>query len=457
MSQTTFQKQSRVILFALLFPTMGIILNGSTFGVALPTIRDEFGIASDVAAWLTIAFSLPFMKLMPLYGRLGDQLGKQRLLIGGVLIFCLGTLLALLSNSLLLIFLGRIIQGVGSAGVTPLSLAIITERFAPEERGRALGTWNSVAPGTSIFAPTIGGFLVDTLGWRTIFVPVLVIGIVAIVVVRWRVPTLRGKPNFGFLRTFDWLGTLLLGLTTTFLVLYVSSRPVTGVASLQDWRLLIVFLSLAAGFVYWERRHAAPLINFSIFRERQFSVASLAAGMRMAMMVGIGFLLPLYLTDVHGLTASTIGLLATIHSVSLFISIRFGSPLADRWSNRWLIAGSLGVQTAVMLYFSQLPETASLVFVALGSFVHGSGAGMSLAALHRTALSSVTSKHSGSAAGVYSMTRFAGSMLSTALAGVILENRLAQGAVTISAYQSVYLFLVGVGVVGVVLAWQLRE
>lgn len=451
------RKRSRAILIALLFPTMAIILSGSMFGVALPTIRDEFAIPADVAAWLAIAFSLPFMGLMPLYGRLGDELGRARLLILGVVIFVAGSVLTANANSLIWIFVGRVIQGAGSAGVTPLSLAIIAQRYSVQERGKALGTWNSIAPGTSIFAPSIGGFLVDSLGWRSIFIPAILVGIVAALVVRWQIPTLRGRPNWSFLIRFDWGGVTLLSSSVIFLVLFVSSRPVTGVEPLRDWRLLLGLLFSTAAFIYWERRHRQPLIDLHIFQGRAFRLASLSASVRMAMMSGIGFLIPLYLADNYALSASTIGLLATAHSVALFITIRFGSPLADRWSNRWLVTLSILAQTAVMTYFALLPGERPLLWIVAGTVTHGLGAGLSLAALHRTALGEIPASQTGSAAGVYSMTRFAGSMLSTALAGVILQNGLDRGLSVIESYQGVYYSLAAIGLLGALIASRLPD
>jgi MFS family permease len=451
------RRRSRSILITLLFPTMAIILNGSMFGVALPTIRDEFVMTADVAAWLTIAFSLPFMMLMPLYGRWGDELSRSRLLIWGLLLFCLGVVLALFADNLSQLFLGRIIQGAGASGVTPLSLAIIAQRFAPEERGRALGTWNSIAPGTSVFAPSIGGFLVDSLGWRTIFVPIVVVGLFAILITRWQIPPLRGKSNWAVLRTFDWRGVLLLSGTVIFLVLYVSSRPVTGIEALRDWRLLLGVLLLGTSLFSWERRRHDPLVDLTILHNPSFRLASLTAALRMAMMIGIGFLAPLYLADVYGLSASTIGLLASIHSAALFVVIRFGSSLSDRWPNRWLVTIGLISQTVVMGYFALLPAGQPLTYFLAGTLVHGLGAGLSLAALHRTALGGVDAAQTGAAAGLYSMTRFAGSMLATALAGVFLQNGLDRGLATVQAYQLVYGSLAGVGLVGALLATRLKE
>lgn len=450
------RRQSRAILIALLFPTMAMILNGSMFGVALPTIRDDFAIPADVAAWLTIAFSLPFMMLMPLYGRLGDQLSRSRLLLVGLALFTAGSVLALSARDLPTLFLGRIIQGAGSSGVTPLSLAIIAQRFSADERGRALGTWNSIAPGTSIFAPSVGGFLVDTLGWRTMFIPVIVLAILAMLIVRWKISRLQVSSNWSVLGSFDWTGVLLMSGTVIFVVLYVSSRPVTGVQPLQDWRLLLGATVLGVTFTGWERRRHDPLIDLHILQVHNFRLASITAGLRMAMMIGIGFLVPLYLADVYDLGASTIGLLATAHSVALFAFIRYGGTLADRWPNRWLVTASLSVQTIVMAYFALLPGGRSLVWIVAGTVTHGLGAGLSLAPLHRTALGSIDSEHAGSAAGVYSMMRFAGSMLATALAGVILQSGLDRGLDTLDAYQMVFAVLAVAGLLGALCASRLR-
>ena len=451
------RRQSRAIVIALLFPTMAVILNGSMFLVALPTIRDEFAMEADVAAWLAIAFTLPFIMFMPLYGRLGDELGKSRLLVAGLAIFCLGTLLALTTKTLPLLFLARIIQGAGSAGITPTSLAIIAERFPAGERGRAMGRWNSIAPGTSIFAPTIGGFIVVALGWHAIFLPALAVGLFAIWIVRRQIPSLRNQANWAVLRAFDWGGVLLLGGALVFLVLYLSSRPVTGVEPLSDWRLLAGVLAFGLGLVAWERRRLNPMLDLAMLRGRSFRLASLSASVRMAMMAGIGFLMPLYLTDIYGLTAATIGLILSLYALALFISIRYGGSLADRWPNGRLVALSLGIQAAVMLYFAFLPAGLAVFWIVGGLVAFGLGAGLSLAALHRTALGHIDAKRTGSAAGVYSMTRFAGSIVATSMAGVILQSGLDRGLATLAAYQIVFGFLAGAGLLGILIAARIKE
>lgn len=218
---------SRAILVGLMAPMGMTVLNLSMFGVALPFIRDSFQADPDTVAWLVTAYTLPFVMFMPLYGRLGDGLGKRRLFTIGILLFSVGTVLCLFAPTMAVLILGRVIQGAGTAGVNPLCIAIISELFPANERGKAMGTWSSTGPATSMIGPFLGGFLIDQWGWHTIFLPGLLASGVALVVVRGQVPKLAPKVQPGFLRTFDWIGMALLSGAIMSVVAYLSSRSLT--------------------------------------------------------------------------------------------------------------------------------------------------------------------------------------------------------------------------------------
>src|SRR5690606_5135917 len=128
----------RAVLIGLMVPMGMTVLNLSMFGVALPFIRDSFQAEADTIAWLVTAYTLPFVMFMPLYGRLSDGLGKRRLFSVGIIIFFLGTLLCLMAPSLPWLIAGRVLQGIGTAGVNPLCIAVIAELFPDKERSRAL-------------------------------------------------------------------------------------------------------------------------------------------------------------------------------------------------------------------------------------------------------------------------------------------------------------------------------
>lgn len=449
-------QSKRQLIYVLMVPSMTMIFNGSVFGVALPTIRDSYGINAETAAWLVTSYSLTFMMFMPLYGRLGDSLGKRNLIVAGLALFSAGTLLCLAAPSLGWLLVGRTIQGVGVAGVAPLSMAIISERFPSNERGRALGTWNSIGPMVGIFAPLAAGLMVDQLGWRTIFVPVFLIGVIAMSVVWLMIPSLR-TARLGFLRHFDWLGVLLLGSAVTFLVFFISSRPITGVEPLRDWRLLLVSVASTVLFVLRERRHADPFLSLELFGVPSLRWASIGSGLRMFTMSGVGFLMPLYLADVHGLSAGYIGILITINAAALLVTMRAGGQMADRWGSRFPVMIGLTVQAACMLYFALLPADVPLTLVAAGLVCHGLGAGLSLAALHRASMSQIPQEQTGQAAGIYSMIRFGGILMGSALGGVILQQaELVTGSV-VRSYQIVFICIAAAALAGALTGTRLRE
>jgi EmrB/QacA subfamily drug resistance transporter len=449
--------RGQTMLVGLMMPLMMMVINGAMFGVALPTIRADFNLEADTAAWLLTAYTLPFMMVMPLYGRLSDGLGKRRLFLAGIIIFLVGTAIALLAVNMSLVVLGRAIQGIGAAGVNPLSMAIISECFPPRERGQALGTWNSTGPLGGLLGPILGGFFIDLWGWRAVFWPTLLVGLITLWASWKYVPSLpRRFIQPGFLRTFDWVGAILLSLTVTMLVFYVSSRPITGIESLRDGRLLAATILFLGAFIVWEKRCVSPFVALSIFANLDFSRASFGSSLRMFIMSGIGFLLPLYLTDIYALSATTVGLVMMLHGGALLMTMRLGGQLADRWGSRPPVMIGSVAQLTMVIYFALLPSS-SLGLVMVGLMAHGLGAGMSLAALHRFALNKIPPEQTGLAAGLYGMIRSAGVVMGGVAGGVILQYGLEQLALPLNAYRLGFGFMAGVALLGVVVAWGLRE
>ncbi|MEM7130280.1 MAG: MFS transporter [Chloroflexota bacterium] len=445
------------ILLGLMAPPLMMGIYSAMFNVAIPTIRTEFAIQSDMAAWVVTIYSLPFMMFMPLHGRLADAYGKRRVLLAGTFIFLIGTLVAGLATNLGWLMAGRAIQGFGSAGFTPLALAIIAQVFPADDRGKLMGTWNICYPITGILGPFVGGLLIDSVGWRVIFWPTLLIGLLAYWVTRRQVPELPGFAGADFLRRFDWIGVILLSIGATLLLFYVSSRPVTGIPALQDWRLLVGTLLTFGLLVLWERYFVQPFIPIALFTERLFSLASLLAGVRMFIMNGLRFLVALYVVDVHNLDATATGLVITSHAIPLFLMLRLGGQLADRWGSRWPVVASMVLQASALAYLAFLPGDVSIWLVVFGVLWQSVGASISLAPLHRASMANIPDEQTGIAAGLYSMIRFGGAILGTALSGVLLQRGLAADAVTVAAYQNVFLFVAGVATVGAVLGFLLHE
>lgn len=452
--QVTSEWSLRGLLIGLMIPIGMTTLNMSMFSVALPAIRDTFAIAPDVVAWISTAYSLPFVVFMPLYGKLGDGLGKDKLFLWGILLFMLGSLLCLVAGGLPLLLIGRVLQGVGTAGINPLCLAIIADAFPADQQGKAMGAWSAVGPGASMFGPMLGGFAVDYLGWNYIFLMSIVAGIIAFYFVNRYIPSLQGSRPPGFLREFDWLGVILLGGFLVFFIFYLSSRALTGVEPLQDWRLLGVTIICGVAFWRWEKRARVPLVNLQLYAIKNFGTASLAAGLRMVVMGSVGFLQVLYLADVYQMDATGLGVFTTIYAGAILATTRLGGQLADGRYARRLLLTSFALQLIVLTGLATLSLPA---WAAMGLMLgQGIGAGLALASLHRIAMRDVPTAESGSAAGLYSTARFAGSTFGAAIAGVALQQAELVMPMT-GAYQLVFGLVAASCLVSLIVSWKLKK
>lgn len=446
------------VLIGVMAPSLMVGMDHHMFGVALPNVRAAFGLDADMVAWASMIYSLPFMTLMPLYGRLGDGLGKRRLLLLGIIIFLIGTAVLLLAPTLTWYMIGRAIQGIGTAGFVPLSIALIAQWFAPNERGKVMGSWNSIIPLSGLVFPYFGGLLVDAFGWRAIYPAIVVVGVVALVVVQQVIPTVGVQsipPNF--LRRFDWLGVGLLSGALVALLFFTSSRPITGIEGLRDWRLLSLCLLLFVVFIAWERRQTNPYMNLGVFTNRTFTAASFCAGLRMFIMSSSSFLMPLYLTDIHGLNASAIGIALALQAGMLFVTSQAGGQVADRWGSRWPVLISMGGMVVILILLARAEAATPVWWLYTLAGAHGLMIGLSLAPLHRSSMQDVADHEAGAAAGLYSMIRFAGQILGVAVAGVVLQQQLTQVTIPVYAYQFVLWLYVAVAILATGLGVLIRE
>jgi EmrB/QacA subfamily drug resistance transporter len=444
----------RGLLLGLTIPVAMMTINMSMFGVALPAIRNTFVLAPDITAWISTAYSLPFVVFMPLYGKLGDGLGKAKLFLWGIALFILGSLLCFLATDLSLLLIGRVLQGIGTAGINPLCMAIITDRFPPNQQGKAMGTWSAVGPAASMLGPLLGGFAVDHLGWNYVFLVSIVAAMIAFYFVNRYIPPRQTARPPGFLREFDWLGILLLGGFLTFLTFYLSSRALTGVEPLRDWRLLGVTLLCGLFFWQWEKRAKTPLVDLELYAIKNFSTASVAASMRMVVMGSMGFLQVLYLADVYGMDATNLGIFSMVYSGAVLALTRLGGQLADGRFARRVLLISFGLQLLVLTGQATLTLPA---WGAMGLMLgQGMGAGLALASLHRIAMRYVPNAASGSAAGLYSTARFSGGTFGAAIAGVALQQ--AELVMPMAAaYQLVFGLIAASCLVSLAFSWRLEK
>jgi MFS transporter, DHA2 family, methylenomycin A resistance protein len=458
MKNKTFTYRERSMIGALALVFVGFLVNLAMFNVAIPQIRNEYGLSADATSWFSIVFNLPYILLMPFYGSLGDMLGKRRLLLGGAAIFAIASLVCFVSGNVSLLIVGRIIQGIGASAIIPLCLSILIEQIALKNQGEAIGTWNSFGPLAGVFGPLSGGLLIDTLGWRIVFIPSTVIIAAAIPFMLRLIPKdTPGDRAARALRSYDWPGFIFFSLGLTSVIFYVSSRVITGRSPLTDWRFLIPACVAITLFVLRERVTPRPFVDLSFFKKRNFTISAICVSLRMFLLSAISFLMPLFMTDALSYSAAKTGAFLTVNAVSMLLTMRMSGAMADRLSNRYPVIIGLALQALSFGVLAIQAGSANIVLVISMLAANGAGAGLSLVALQHSALHTLAKERTGTGAGLYTMVRFIGGLFGATVAGIVLERGIANFSNTGIAYRGSFIVIAAVAAVGLLLSTFLKE
>jgi EmrB/QacA subfamily drug resistance transporter len=390
--------------------------SASDLPVALPTIAKEFSVSLTTLQWANIAFTVLTGSLVIAGGRLGDLLGRRRMLVTGTVVFALASVVGAGAPNPEVLIIGRAAMGVGPALILPMTLALIPPQFPRSEQPRALGVWAAVAWGGQAAGPAFGGLLTQTIGWRWIFWVNLPIAAATLLVIRAATAESRDENAPP--------GIDLAGVATTggaaFALLYALTAGQTR--GFGDPFVLALFAAagvLGVLFVLVERRVANPLVDLGLFRRRPFD-AALTANLAMNLTFsGITFLLALYLQDVRGYDPVVAGLVLLPLTVTLLALLPVGVRLERRTDARPPIVIGLAVMAvAAVLLGGVLVPGWNYPLVTGTLLLFGIGVGLMSTPVSDAAVgqaSGVPQPLAGMAAGVFKMSSMLGSALGVAL------------------------------------------
>ena len=415
-----------IIIGALLLGMFLAALDQTIVSTALPTIVGDLHGASHLT-WVVTSYLLASTVSTPLWGKLGDQYGRKTFFQSAIVIFLVGSALSGFSHSMIELIAFRAIQGLGGGGLMIGAQAIVGDIVSPRERGRYMGLFGAVFGVATVLGPLLGGFFVEYLSWRWVFYINIPIGVIALFVTAAQLPGKLQRLH----HIIDYLGTILLTLATTALVLFTSLGGTT-----YRWGSAPIIAMAAAGvvltvlFLVVERRAAEPVIPLALFTNRVFSAASAVGFVMGFAMFGALTFLPIFFQDARGLSPPASGLRLLPLMGGLLLASTGAGQLVSRWG-RYKVFPVVG--TFLMIVGLSLMSRIGLhtgAWVIAGYlFVFGVGLGLVMQVLVVAVQNAVPYEQLGTATSGATFFRMIGGSFGTAVFGAIFANLLATNVV----------------------------
>lgn len=431
-----------LILLTVMVGTFLGAMDQTIVSLALPSIMLDFNIITSDAAWIATAYILANAIFVPVWGKLGDTIGRKKVYIWGFSIFIVGSILAGMAWDLSSMILFRIIQAIASSADYPTAMAIIAVNFSNgKERAMALGIWSSSFAASIVFGPLIGGPLIDLFGWRSVFLINLPIGLIGIAMALTFIPESVSDKKTA---SFDWYGAITLGIALALLVF--------GLDRAYDWgwtSLPIVLCFAGSGmflYVFYliDSRHPEPIIDFKFFRIPAFVFTMINNFIIFMCMMGGMFLIPIFCQTFLGLNATETGIQFIPMAFCMMLAAPVGASLVGKVQPRYVIALSTLIAGIGMYLFTGLDVRSSSldIIIPISIMAFGMGFGMS----QRTSIIAavVPSDEMGSASAVLALMRNVAGAFGIAIFSTLLNNAIENNLLDLSANSVVNVHTPGV-------------
>jgi EmrB/QacA subfamily drug resistance transporter len=398
-----------------------VILDATIVNVALPSIQRGLDFSNADLQWVINSYTLMFGGFLLLGGRAADLFGRRRLFVLGVAIFSIASLINGLATSSEMLILGRGLQGLGGALVSPAALSIITTTFREgPDRTRALGVWSAIAAGGAAVGLLLGGILTDLLSWEWVFYVNVPVGIAAILLaLRWVPESLAEKrPD-----TVDLAGAVSVTGGLVVLVYAIVKAQEYGWTSARTLGMAAVAAALLAAFVFVERRSKAPLVRLGIFRNRSLTGADTAMVLVVSGMFAMFFFATLYVQQVLGYSPLKAGLAF----LPVTAGIMLGAGLAQQGIRvlgpRLQVVMGIGLAATGMFFLTGLPPNGSYAADLLpGLLLIAVGMGLTFVPITLMATTGVADSDSGLASGLLNTAQQVGGALGLAVLSTVAAD-----------------------------------
>jgi EmrB/QacA subfamily drug resistance transporter len=421
-SQSTtmaIERRSWWALAVLSLASFLLLLDDTAVSVALPAIQRHFSLSLGGLEWMVNSYTLTLAILLLPAGRLADLLGRRRMFLLGLVVFTAASLMAGLVHVALLLVVARALQGLGAAFIMPAALAIIVATFPPARRAAAIGIWAGLSGVALGLGPLLGAALTESLGWSSIFLINVPLGLLCLALGRRWLSESRGHDAGPKL---DIAGLLVFGAA-----LYAILAGLDG-ANRRGWAAPVTVLMLAAGtaglFLFWqiERRQAHPMLDTTLFRNRRLSGANVVGLLTLAAMCSVFFFISLYLQLVLGYAPLAAGAVFLPMTLPIIVVAPLSARLAARLGPRAVIATGMAMFATALVALAWLVHVESLWALLLALGLGGVGIGLTTTPVSIAALESVPTEKAGMGSGVLNTFRMIGLSLGIAVMGAIVSG-----------------------------------
>ena len=422
-------REKLIVMVAVLLGLFLGALDQTIVGVALPRIVSDLK-GSDLYTWVVTAYLLTSTITVPIYGKLGDVFGRQRMLIVGIVIFLAGSALSGLSQNMGELIVFRALQGCGAGALFPIALAVVGDLFTPRERGRYQGLFGAVFGLSFIVGPMLGGVITDDISWHWIFYVNVPVGIVALYAISTRLPNL--KTTAARLRDLDFSGIaiftvgvvpILIGLT--FKGLTDASGSLYGWTAWQVGGLILVGLALMAAFIVNEAHVRQPIIPLDLFSTRTLAFTNVAVFMVASCMFAAVIFIPLYYQVVQGVSATASGYSMWPLLLGLIItSVGAGFYLTRTGRYKVLLLVGLGVLIVGSFLLTHLSPATATPTLWLWLALTGLGIGPSMSVFTVVIQNAAPKERLGTATSTLTFLRQVGGVVGLAIAGTVFSQGL---------------------------------
>jgi EmrB/QacA subfamily drug resistance transporter len=444
-------------ILVLLATSLGVLIaqiDTSVVSLAVKSIGADLGSGVSEMQWVVDVYNLIYATLLLTGGTVGDLYGRRRIFVCGIALFMLGTIVCALAPNGATLIAGRAISGLGAALELPMSLVLLTLAY-PEEKSRAhaLGIWASCNGLAFIIGPTLGGFLVDSAGWRSIFYLILP-ACAAALILAYAAVNESSSPRG---RKLDLTGQALAIVAIGGLAFAAIEGSHWGWTSLPI--LTIAALALAAGAIFFlvEARLEGAMVPLDLFRNRVFSSALSIAGLMTFGMYALLFLIPLYLQTIRGESPFMAGLQMLPMSISFVLVSQLTGHMTNAIGPRLIMTGGMVCMGLGAILLAFVGENTSAWLIGAALLIVGLGLGLNTSPVNGVAIANVPQSRSGSASGLLNTARMIGATFGVAILGGLFAAFAGQDAAAgdgfLSGLRAAMLFGGGAELVGAAVAF----